>query len=78
MGAGAIIRHLTGSLSPEVQMAAAAFHALQPQLKARLQQCSSGKELIERGYSQDVELAADLDASLCAPLFKDGAYRPMD
>jgi len=43
-------------------------------LENLLLQCGSGKELIERGYKQDVLLAAELNVSTCAPILKDGAY----
>jgi hypothetical protein len=39
-----------------------------------LKQCSSGKELIERGFEEDVVLASALDVSGCAPTLVDGAY----
>src|SRR5512143_1945703 len=54
VGAGAIISHLTGSLSPEAAGAVAAFQATRSDLDKYLSECSSGKELIERGYPADV------------------------
>jgi 2-phosphosulfolactate phosphatase len=36
--------------------------------------CSSGRELIERGHPDDVDLAAALNASQSAPQLRDGAY----
>jgi 2-phosphosulfolactate phosphatase len=74
IGAGAIISHLNGSRSPEAAAALAAFHAVESDLKNILRQCSSGKELIERGYETDVMLAARLDISECAPLLINDAY----
>lgn len=74
LGAGAIIRHLEGHRSPEAQAAAAAFEALQGDLAERLRSCSSGKELLERGFEEDVALASALDVSECVPVFRDGAY----
>jgi 2-phosphosulfolactate phosphatase len=35
----------------------------------------SGRELIDGGYPDDVEMAVDLDVSDGAPLLVDGAYR---
>lgn len=74
VGAGAIIAHLDGGLSPEARAALVAFQDAQAELGARLRQCSSGKELIERGFEEDVALAAELNASACAPLLVNGAY----
>lgn len=35
-----------------------------------------GTELIERGFTRDVEVAAALDQETCAPVLKAGAYVP--
>jgi 2-phosphosulfolactate phosphatase len=74
MGAGAIIRHLPGTRSPEAQAAVAAFEAAVHDLAALLQQCSSGKELVELGFASDVELAGQLDVSDSVPVLREGAY----
>jgi 2-phosphosulfolactate phosphatase len=74
VGAGAIIHHLDGSRSPETLVALAAFHAVASNLDGALRQCSSGKELIERGFETDVELAAQLNVSECAPVLVNDAY----
>ena len=75
VGAGAIVRYLEGTRSPEAQAAVAAFEQAQHELPRLLQACGSGRELIARGSARDVELAAQLDVSACAPLLQDGAYR---
>jgi 2-phosphosulfolactate phosphatase len=74
VGAGAIISQLPGALSPEARLAVAAWRAAENDLPHLLKQCSSGKELIERGYAQDVELAAQLDSSDCVPVLQQGAF----
>lgn len=74
IGAGAIIRHLNGRRSPEALVALAAFRAVESDLDHALRQCSSGKELIERGFAADVMLAAQLNVSACAPLLINDAY----
>jgi 2-phosphosulfolactate phosphatase len=74
IGAGAIISHLPGRLSPEASVALAAFQYAKADLTGVLRQCSSGRELIERGFAEDVELAAELDASSAVPRLVDGAY----
>ncbi|OUL33525.1 hypothetical protein BV372_16060 [Nostoc sp. T09] len=74
VGAGAILSFLGGSLSPEAETARAAFHSFKNDLLAYLKKCSSGKELIAKGYELDVELAAALNVSDCVPLFTENAY----
>ena len=74
LGAGAILSHLPGTRSPEAEMAIAVFQHFQSNLLASLQACGSGKELIERGFAEDVVLAADLDVSTAVPLLTDGVY----
>jgi len=74
IGAGAIISHLNGRRSPEALVALAAFRAVESELDNALRQCSSGKELIERGFATDVMLAAQLNVSACAPLLVNDAY----
>jgi len=74
IGAGAIVSYLNGRLSPEAAAAAAAFREARPRLEEHLNGCSSGKELIERGFAEDVHLAAQLNASDTAPALVEGAF----
>ena len=74
-GAGAIIHALKGTRSPEAETAAAVFGACKDNLPSLLHASGSGKELIGRGYGEDVRLAAALDASSSVPVLKDEAYR---
>ena len=74
IGAGAILSSLTGRLSPEAEVAVAAFRNLKDNLVTVLRNCSSGKELIARGFASDVELAAALNISPCVPLLAHNAY----
>jgi 2-phosphosulfolactate phosphatase len=48
---------LSGTKSPEAQAAAAVFNDAQDNLKTLVKACSSGRELIERGFEEDVDLA---------------------
>ncbi|MBV8732007.1 MAG: 2-phosphosulfolactate phosphatase, partial [Acidobacteriia bacterium] len=75
LGAGAILAALSGRASPEARAAIAAFEDARGRLAEALEQCPSGRELIERGFAKDVALAAQLDASATAPNLRDGAYR---
>ena len=74
IGAGAILSELEGSFSSEAIVARDAFRSAQPDLLNRLMSSASGVELTERGFPQDVEIAARLNVSACAPLLREGAY----
>jgi 2-phosphosulfolactate phosphatase len=74
IGAGAIIRHLDGYPSPEAEAAKSAFLAAENELKNFLLRCGSGKELVERGYEEDVHLAVEVNTSDCVPTLQEGAY----
>jgi 2-phosphosulfolactate phosphatase len=76
IGAGAIISYLIEerSVSPESSIALSAYRAV-AELHGTLAECSSGRELIERGFRRDVERAAELNCSRCAPVLIGGAYR---
>jgi 2-phosphosulfolactate phosphatase len=75
LGAGAIISHLSGTYSPDARAAAAAFQAHQAKLLDALRACPSGIELIDKGYSEDVEIAAQYNASATVPRFEPPAYQ---
>ena len=75
LGAGAIISHLQGRRSPESGLAVAGFLDAQSRLLDTLRHCGSGKELVGRGFEEDVRLAGQLDISRAAPLLVDGAYQ---
>ena len=74
LGAGAVIDALAGSRSPEAVAAAEAWQAACPSTGERLRACTSGRELVERGYEHDVDLAAAYDVSECAPRLVEGGY----
>ena len=74
IGAGAVLAHLPGRLSPEAEMAIAVFERFRHSLQDTLARCRSGRELLERGFPDDVELAAELGASSAAPLLRDRRF----
>ena len=74
LGAGAIIAYLSGTKSPEARAAAAAFHDARDDLASLVKTCSSGRELIERGFEEDVDLAVQWNVSSGAPVFVKGAF----
>jgi 2-phosphosulfolactate phosphatase len=73
-GAGAIITRLRGSRSAEASLASAVFAHAEADLHALLRDGASGRELIQRGYQDDVRLAAALDVSSVAPELADSAF----
>lgn len=75
LGAGAVISELSGIRSPEADVAAAAFEHFRSRLRDSLRTGSSGKELIERGFALDVDLAAELNVSATVPRLIDGAFQ---
>ncbi len=73
-GAGAVIASLGLLASPEAEVAAQAFLAVRPELAAKLRACGSGRELMERGFGVDLDLAAAYGVSRVVPGLRDGAY----
>jgi len=74
VGAGAIVDRLQGldpgvSLTPEAEASAWAFRALRP-----LAACQSGAELMDRGFAEDVRIAAEVDASSVVPALVEGRF----
>ncbi len=76
IGAGAILVELArlaelgrlpGTPSPQARAAIAAWRDAQPDLAHLMRTCASGRELIDRGFGEDVELAADHDTSSAVP-----------
>lgn len=74
MGAGAVIAALHGSCSPEAALAAAAFRHFRERLPRALRESGSGRELIERGFAPDVDLASELDVSRNVPRLVNRAF----
>ncbi|HEX8575594.1 MAG TPA: 2-phosphosulfolactate phosphatase [Flavobacterium sp.] len=74
VGAGAIISYLTGSLSPESKTALTIFENSKTNLTEEIKKCSSGKELIARGFNKDILLACELNISYNVPILIDNAY----
>nr|WP_300143715.1 2-phosphosulfolactate phosphatase [Propionicimonas sp.] len=79
LGAGAILAALTrlghdDELSPEAAAAADLFQAGRDRLLEWTRGCVSGRELTERGFGTDVDVAAQLDASRVVPVLTDGWF----
>jgi 2-phosphosulfolactate phosphatase len=71
-----LLEHRAGPLllSPESRVAVAAWDAVAGSVEADLHACSSGRELAEKGYADDVVVAAELDASDVVPVLRDGVF----
>jgi 2-phosphosulfolactate phosphatase len=83
LGAGAILAALDPSgaasppkCSPEAAAARAAFRDAAPDLGAALRDSASGRELCGRGWDDDVDMAAALDATSVVPLLDGECFRP--
>lgn len=74
IGAGAVLAELVGTCSPEAQMAIATFAHFRRDLVGALFRCGSGKELVQRGFATDVDLAAEYAVSLVAPFLHRGEF----
>jgi 2-phosphosulfolactate phosphatase len=74
LGAGAIISYLKGELSPEASLAKCVFETFSDDLTGKIKNCISGREKIARGEEADIFLSAELNASDCVPVLKDGAF----
>lgn len=75
LGAGAIIDALALPCSPEAQLARDAWRSAGADLPRLVGASVSGRELIDRGFPRDVDLALERDVSASAPLLVDGAYQ---
>ena len=68
IGAGAVLSLLSGRRSPEADLAGAAFERFRGDLTGALCRCGSGKELLDRGFQCDVELASEYGVSSAVPI----------
>jgi 2-phosphosulfolactate phosphatase len=76
LGCGAVADALGPlALSPEAVGARDAFRAVRGDLRRVLGDLASGRELRERGFSADLALAAELDASASVPGLSEARYR---
>ena len=78
LGAACLIDRLVtapGGLSVEASVALATLGSL-PDAAAAIHGCVSGRELIERGFEQDVRLAVERDVSHIVPVLLAGVFQP--
>ncbi|GAA3438776.1 hypothetical protein GCM10018954_083950 [Kutzneria kofuensis] len=76
LGAGAVAAALlatnSSGASPETRLAASCFSHEIENVVELLRGCASGRELTADGHTADVELAAAVGSSSCAPVLSDG------
>ncbi|WP_328401887.1 2-phosphosulfolactate phosphatase [Nocardia sp. NBC_00403] len=76
LGAGAIIHGLNqrgaSALSPEALVAEASYTDVE--IATIVIECSSGRELTEGGFAEDVAIATELDTTDVVPLLVDGVF----
>ena len=75
LGAGAIIDRLDGQCSPEAQIPRDAYRNAGADIPRLIRLSASGRELVDGGFSCDVDLAVELGISSSVPILVDGAYR---
>jgi len=77
-GAGAFLAGIAdrrdGSLSPEAMAAAAAFRDVRDRLPDALWECASGRELRQYGFPEDVQIAAEVNASGSVPVLHNDRF----
>ena len=74
LGAGAVIDALDGVETPEATLARIAYSTVGRRLGPLLRESISGRELIDRGFGADVEVALEVESSNVAPILSDGEY----
>jgi 2-phosphosulfolactate phosphatase len=74
IGAGAVLAALPGRRSPEAELAVAAFEHFRGKLYAAIANSGSGRELMERGFAADIELAAAYACSSAVPVLRDDRF----
>ncbi|HEX7681615.1 MAG TPA: 2-phosphosulfolactate phosphatase [Thermoanaerobaculia bacterium] len=75
LAAGAIISRMPHARSAEAEAAAAAFERLCGQLADALRGSLSGRELVDAGWPDDVDVASELDADDLVPILDGNAFR---
>ncbi len=68
LGAGAILEKLEGTKSPEAKVCIGAFQNAKPNLSELINDSSSGRELINMGYPEDVKFSCQVDLYKDVPI----------
>ncbi len=74
VGAGGILGALSGSSSPEAKSAIEVFEQNKADGFSELGRCSSARELVGKGFSEDVEMSFDYDSSDAVIELENGSF----
>jgi 2-phosphosulfolactate phosphatase len=74
LGAAWLVSVVKGRRSAEAELAASSFGAVESRVAELVRDCASGRELVERGRSDDLDYAVDLGVSETVPILVDGAF----
>ena len=78
LGAACVLDTLAttpGGLSVEAAVALAVLAGV-PDVPAAVRGSVSGRELVDRGFGQDVEIAVEVDVSTVVPVLRNGVFSP--
>ena len=67
-------RKSSSAASPEASAAIAAWNLAKNDPIAFLASCTSGRELIEQGFEEDVQIAGEINVSTAVPVLRERAY----
>jgi len=74
LGAGALLSELKGDFSTDAIAAKKIFKSIRPELNDIISGSLSGRELIEKGFPEDIEIALELNAGRSVPVLKNKYY----
>jgi 2-phosphosulfolactate phosphatase len=74
LGAGAIIKASIGKANAEAGLAVEAYKAVEGSVAEIVRDSRSGQELAGWGYSEDVDVALEIDSTAVVPVMRNGAY----
>ena len=74
LAAAWVVSLLKGRRSAEAETAAASFGAVEGRLVELVRDCVSGRELIHRGWSDDLDYSVEMAVSTAVPVLIDGAF----
>ncbi len=75
LGAGMIAAGINMARTPEAELAVQSFKASRTRIAEALCNCTSGLELREMGFGEDVMLAAEMNCSTTVPQLIDGRHQ---
>ncbi len=78
LGAGAIAAEIESRCSPEAELAALSFKGAQADLENPVHASVSGRELMERGYQNDVSYGAALNISDTVPVLTEHGFQRLE